>query len=448
MMSGSERQKSQSSSRNPAWLRIAPALDGSQVFEALARNRGTAVLGCDEVLSCSVDRVHFGSQLGVIIDYELEIASRGEPARSIRAFGQIPWGEPTAALGAASRKLERHTARAALGTLPPQILHLRESGILFRPAGIDERVEGLALLAGPNAVPQTLVDELAAAGVDTRARCTLLAHRLGKRAVLGIGGCTDQPDGRRQILKLYKARSGTAASSAGIQAGLSVHFSRAGEGIGIPVVQGILSSAPGFVMEHAAGSPMSSLGDDCRLPAMASAGAAAAILHAFELGDLDRYGTAEEVALLQGWIDFVSGLLSEQAPAFSAGLERVRAGFQLSRPFRPCPIHRDFHERQLLWNAGSATLLDFDTVRLGDPAQDIGNFLAHLKLSELLTGERADRERTVFLEGYARADRSKGGAVSEVNVAAHERATLLRLALINYFSERRRHVVGALLDQV
>ncbi len=117
-----------------------------------------------------------------------------------------------------------------------------------------------------------------------------------------------------------------------------------------------------------------------------------------------------------------------------------------AQPRLPRPIHRDFHERQLIYSSGSATLIDFDTVRLGDPAQDIGNFLAHLKLAEHLSGDPGDQARANFLDGYNSAAVMEPASAANVNV--YERATLLRLALINWFNERNRLAAGALLDGI
>ena len=44
----------------------------------------------------------------------------------------------------------------------------------------------------------------------------------------------------------------------------------------------------------------------------------------------------------------------------------------------PCPVHRDFHPGQILVDGDRLWLLDFDLFSLGDPAVDVGNFLAHI----------------------------------------------------------------------
>lgn len=44
------------------------------------------------------------------------------------------------------------------------------------------------------------------------------------------------------------------------------------------------------------------------------------------------------------------------------------------------PIHGDFYAKQVLINNGQISILDFDQAVLGDPAYDLGNFIAHLEL--------------------------------------------------------------------
>ena len=44
----------------------------------------------------------------------------------------------------------------------------------------------------------------------------------------------------------------------------------------------------------------------------------------------------------------------------------------------PAMIHREFYHENLLWDGGHLSVLDFDQLAVGDPAMDVGHFLAHL----------------------------------------------------------------------
>ena len=41
-------------------------------------------------------------------------------------------------------------------------------------------------------------------------------------------------------------------------------------------------------------------------------------------------------------------------------------------------IHRDFYDTQVLWDGARAWIVDFDQLSVGDPALDLGHFVAHL----------------------------------------------------------------------
>ena len=74
-------------------------------------------------------------------------------------------------------------------------------------------------------------------------------------------------------------------------------------------------------------------------------------------------------------------------------------------------------------------MLDWDCLRLGEPEQDLANFVAHLDL-EATRGALPKTDGTVlgesFLAGYAAVR-----ATDSERIAAHRRATLIRLAALH-----------------
>lgn len=52
-------------------------------------------------------------------------------------------------------------------------------------------------------------------------------------------------------------------------------------------------------------------------------------------------------------------------------------------------IHGDFHVNQMLWSEGTIALFDFDECALGDPLQDVANFIADLQTQPFDTALRA-----------------------------------------------------------
>lgn len=48
-------------------------------------------------------------------------------------------------------------------------------------------------------------------------------------------------------------------------------------------------------------------------------------------------------------------------------------------PYTPVMIHKDFYYANILWDGQQIWVLDFDQLSIGDPALDLGHFLAHLE---------------------------------------------------------------------
>ena len=82
------------------------------------------------------------------------------------------------------------------------------------------------------------------------------------------------------------------------------------------------------------------------------------------------------------------------------------------------PAHRDFYDAQILVGGRGLAVLDWDDAALADPAVDVANFLAHLRL-------------TAAAPEVASSFRAAYGDVDDVLVDLLEAATLLRLADIH-----------------
>jgi aminoglycoside phosphotransferase (APT) family kinase protein len=103
------------------------------------------------------------------------------------------------------------------------------------------------------------------------------------------------------------------------------------------------------------------------------------------------------------------GLIRALAPGLAAVLEPmldaiVRAAAD-SDALPLVPTHGDFTPSQLLSDGAGCGLVDFDSMALGEPALDLGQYLAYLQLSAAKAGcpEAADALGSTFLAGYATA---------------------------------------------
>ncbi|RME40556.1 MAG: hypothetical protein D6788_03090, partial [Planctomycetota bacterium] len=101
------------------------------------------------------------------------------------------------------------------------------------------------------------------------------------------------------------------------------------------------------------------------------------------LEGLPAFGTSQEMDIVRRWAETLAVLEPETgstAGMLAGGLEAFSAEVPAGRP---CVLHRDFYERQFTLGREGITLMDLDTLAVGDPAVDWGNFLAHLVLMAL-----------------------------------------------------------------
>src|SRR5262249_43331702 len=119
--------------------------------------------------------------------------------------------------------------------------------------------------------------------------------------------------------------------------------------------------------------------------------------------DRDSSDFAERMRLpvLANW-------LSHLIPAVSAQARRLAnriAARQTQRFSPPRFLHGDFYAKQVLLRNGNAAFIDFDEGFWGDPAYDLGSFLAHLE-SDAIRGyvpaARVPAIRDASLTGYRR----------------------------------------------
>jgi aminoglycoside phosphotransferase (APT) family kinase protein len=145
------------------------------------------------------------------------------------------------------------------------------------------------------------------------------------------------------------------------------------------------------------------------------------------------------MAVLDGWFARLTPVFPDIAAAIAAPLERLRQDLAALPPRASVLCHRDLHEGQILIDRGVAGLLDFDTLRWGDPALDVGNLQAHLMLAGLRSGRS--------LAAYATAAERNLTCVPLARIALWRRAAVLRLAMIYALTAEPRATITALIDE-
>ena len=68
--------------------------------------------------------------------------------------------------------------------------------------------------------------------------------------------------------------------------------------------------------------------------------------------------------------------------------------------YEPVMIHRDFNHNNILWDGERLWGLDFDEISIGDPALDVGHFLAQLEALAPVTGQVFAEAAGRFLQSY------------------------------------------------
>jgi hypothetical protein len=158
----------------------------------------------------------------------------------------------------------------------------------------------------------------------------------------------------------------------------------------------------------------------------ATVGAALAELHGQEpagLAQLTREQEAATLVALAPEIGFVCPELAERA----RGLAERLADVLVREPPVNGPTHGDFSADQVLLDGDTAAILDLDRAARGDPAADLGLFIAHLERDALrgrLAPGRVEPLRDALLDGY----RADSHTLPPGRVELYTAVGLLRLA--------------------
>lgn len=315
--------------------------------------------------------------------------------------------DPRTHADAARRSLAKSRRAQLDPTQSHRLVDLPSHGVVVRPAGLDERIPGLSLLATPERLRVVLSDCL---GKPLRRLpdVELLSHRLGKRAVARI-----RLGAARFIVKCYRDYSERAATTFRHMQALRDGGLRLAEPVGYSEEWQLL------VMQDVDGEAPATADDSGR------AGELLAALHGCAPVTDSRHTSAEEIALLERWIDTIQGVGNACAGRLDAALTALRT--ELTTTDAACfrLSHRDFYEKQILLTTRDATLLDFDTLALADPMLDLGNYAAHLDLRACQEGGVSAPAVAACEAGYARHL-----PVDTARLSAWRRAAALRLACL------------------
>jgi hypothetical protein len=165
----------------------------------------------------------------------------------------------------------------------------------------------------------------------------------------------------------------------------------------------------------------------------------AAALHTSGITLGPRRTLADELAGLRQGFAGVQHIAPELGAQFQSWLEQVEAYAGSSRSLDLCFSHGDFSYTQLIFEGEQTGLVDFDTVCQAEPALDLGQFLAYVRMA-VQKGRKSAAPAPAglteqlceqFLQSYiaASGDQLVDAALLRARVPVYELISLLRLAL-------------------
>jgi aminoglycoside phosphotransferase (APT) family kinase protein len=161
----------------------------------------------------------------------------------------------------------------------------------------------------------------------------------------------------------------------------------------------------------------------------------AALLHATPVVPPVSRSFAGEVAELHQELGVIRPVWPDAAAEIAAVLARLEARSQQVPALPATFCHGDFTPAQVLLDPSASGVVDFDTAAAGEPALDLGRFLAYLHFALAKQGSRVGPALgqaflSRYLSAYAAAAGHRPGDVDAfvARVFLYERLSLLRLA--------------------
>ena len=325
----------------------------------------------------------------------------------------------------ATEKLRKASEKPSVEAVPPRVA--LEQGIVVSFFPDDRDLKSLAHLADEQTRIALLRELLPQHPALWHATPRVLAYKPARRCVLQL---QDEQARRGVVLRFYektefeKVRKKASLVAPGALLRLPQLLEKSTRHAVLA-----LEWLPGHPLNRVLEAAGETLGGACEAQ-IEQVGAALAQLHAQEgEGLLLRTRETEARALLAA-ASGVSAVCPHLARRATALAHRLSAQLN-ERPFAPCTIHGDFYAPQVLLPQSKnepVALLDLDEVSCGDPALDIGNFVAHLERAVLrgaLSAPCATQCREALLTGYNRATQHN---ISLPDVILTTATGLMRLA--------------------
>ena len=151
------------------------------------------------------------------------------------------------------------------------------------------------------------------------------------------------------------------------------------DGIAIPTPLGAVPSLGLVLHQRVHGSPLTQRLADPDAPDLAVRTADALLkLHRTRHTLQRRHAVTDELDHLEVKLSETAEALPELRQRILGVLDDCHRLTQSLPASRPAQLHRDFYPDQVLIDGSRVWIVDFDLAAVGDPALDVGNFIAHL----------------------------------------------------------------------
>jgi Ser/Thr protein kinase RdoA (MazF antagonist) len=373
------------------FFRRDPVLPGlSTVLNAGAfADRLRRALGRDDLGVPRIAYVKYVPRTKCLVGYQLEV---GGEAVQLHANAY-----PTDA----ARRLEKARSRPSVsGPLGPGRIALDDCVTVVSVFPNDKRLKGLSALANAESRREFLRGLVPDRSDLWEAPVECLAYKPERRYVARCGSGEGA-----MLLRLYDADGyATARANADLYSRAKNRPDSRAQPPRLARLLGHSESQGTLVFEWLPGRVLSEAITDSELDpqVLFQVGGILAELHAREPEGLVNLTRQDEVDLLQAEARALGFTCPHLATRVEAIVQKLGAMLLREAP-QHRPIHGDFNASQVLLSGDKVAILDLDAATRGDPAIDIGNFIAHLERDVLrgkLAPDRVDALRGRLAAGY------------------------------------------------
>jgi aminoglycoside phosphotransferase (APT) family kinase protein len=366
--------------RDPAVPGLATVLDPDAIVAALRQAAPKT-----DLRNARITYVRYKPQRYCRVAYRLDVAGTelDVDVRACRPEDFSPW-------------LEESDRAKATGPLGPGCIILEQCSVLVFVFPNDLKLPALQRLTDPVERKRMLREMLPDCSGLWQGELRCLRYRPERRYVAQLRAADETP----ALLKAYTRKDYERCK----------HNVQAFQSSGLLRVARLLGCSDGSRLLAFEWLPGRLLMELCTAPeldreAVTAVGGALATLHGQDSADLagwTRAAEAAELLSLSSEIGFICPQLARRADELARRFATQLAGV----PARHCALHGDFSANQVLVSDEHVSIIDLDWACSGDPAEDLGNFLAQAERFALrgeLPPGRVELLRDALLDGYARA---------------------------------------------